>query len=314
MLDAFHLPLRGNSNVQLFVPLGAIADLNAYQVWSKPKNATMVAITCVSGGGGGGGGFSAAASSARGGGSGGGSGGLSRVLIPAMFLPDVLYIRPGRGGAGGVAGANGTLGDISYTQFGRRNNAAPDLLLASASTVSLPGNTGSGSAGGAASSGAGAFAITSSPFAASFAFFQAVAGVGGAAGGAQTGAVGANASAWASNILSGGGGGGGTTSADFAGGNINSPAAIMEFENQYVAASTAMVSGGSAASPSGAPGRKFERPLFCTGGGGGAGINASIGGNGGDGAPGCGGGGGGGGTTGGSGGKGGDGFVLIISW
>src|SRR5574343_336906 len=91
------------ADVKWFTPGGAATT--TWQVWSKPRGVQMVMILAVGAGGGGGNGFSAAAGSARGGGGGGGSGAISRVIIPAILLPDVLYVSPGVGGAATAAGS-----------------------------------------------------------------------------------------------------------------------------------------------------------------------------------------------------------------
>jgi hypothetical protein len=145
--------------------------------------------------------------------------------------------------------------------------------------------------------------------------WTAIAGQGGSAGGAHTGAVGATVT-WAAlpTVLSGGAGGGGTPIAntDFAGGPVtNIPVIPGDGPTIYTLA------GGTAAGGAGSDGLQYQRNFFpCFTGGSGGGTNgaAGVGGKGGNGAPGCGGGGGGGGVTGGAGGNGGSGFVIITGW
>src|SRR5215813_3396943 len=81
-----------------------------WQLWEKPRGLTMVWMWGVGGGGGGGAGFTGTASSA-----GGGTGAPAMMTIPALLLPDRLYISVGKGGAGGASSGNaGAAGESSY--------------------------------------------------------------------------------------------------------------------------------------------------------------------------------------------------------
>lgn len=131
-----------------FDPRGTGA--NDWQPYSIPKGAVRLLIIAVGGGGGGGNGFGAAAAAARGGGGGGGSGGVSKTLMPVGFLPPVLFIQPGIGGA--PVGAGGT----TRVSVNRGTNAAETILTA---TGGGAGGTGTGSAAGTAG-GASAIATT----------------------------------------------------------------------------------------------------------------------------------------------------------
>ena len=96
--------------------------------WVKPRGVQTVNILAIGGGGGGGGGSTNSTGTVRGGGGGGGTGGMVRVTgIPAMFLPDVLYVQPGIGGGGGNAGATGVTGTAGAltAASGKRPPAAP---------------------------------------------------------------------------------------------------------------------------------------------------------------------------------------------
>lgn len=81
---------------------------SGWYIWKKPDDISLVSIIAVAGGGGGGGGGSINYGT-TGGCGGGGSGGAGRqinLLIPAILVPDYLYIFPGTGGAGGIGQVN----------------------------------------------------------------------------------------------------------------------------------------------------------------------------------------------------------------
>lgn len=101
-----------------------------WQVWNKPKSCTFIYMMALGAGGGGGGGACQPSAVTTGGGGGGGGGAVIQTMIPAVLLPDVLYIRTGLGGSGGLGGvgggssaASGGTGGDSYVCI------APDTLL-----------------------------------------------------------------------------------------------------------------------------------------------------------------------------------------
>lgn len=306
MLDLGHLP-TGRVDVQIYNVPSTVTNLQ-WTTWRKPRGCTMVYMLCIGGGGGGGGGFSAAAAAARGGGGGGGSSGGTVIIQPALFVPDVLHLQVGAGGAG-VGSGGGTAGSgvlsliCVYPDIDIRN-----VILQSGSAAAVGGTTGTGAAngtGGAASTVAG----TANMQWTQMAVRNFVVGQVGAAGGAQTGAAGANSSqpvGSSSFLTMGGTGGGGTTNADFAGGAVNpqTPGLIDNSKPAFA----------PAGSNNGSGGFLIWAPFFSFPGLGGGASNAGVGGNGGPGGPGSGGGGGGGGTTGGRGGDGGGGLIVMISW
>lgn len=307
MFDVSSLPPQTRDDLRIFLPLGSA---NSWQQWLKPRGVTMVYMTVIGGGGGGGGGFTGIATSARGGGGGGGSAGIARLLIPAIFVADVLFVQPGVGGAGstgsGVAGGNGGISYISIGPFPSGTAAniitAGACYLTSSAAVANGGAAGTVSAAGTGGGAAGIALNTSARMGALTGLWQAQVSTSGANGGVHTGAVGGSLTVLGSNFILGGSGGGGTTSADFAGG-AQTGAGIFQ-----------TIAGGTSSAPNGGNGVTLWNPLIATGGAGGAGINSGVGGNGGVGGIGCGGGGGGGGTTGGTGGAGGDGCVIIQAW
>ena len=296
----FGLPDPRTCNVQLFRNLGSTSAVN-WQPWYKPAGVGMSFIFCLGAGGGGGAGFTAAAGSARGGGGGGSSGGLTRLLIPTVHLPNVLHVNVGRGGVpGGVGGA-------SHVSTAASQTGAAYLITISSSGGANNGGAGTGGAGGGGGSGAIASSATDA-YGHGLGFFVAVGGRAGSNGGAQTGAAGGTQT-WGTGgmLCSGGAGGGGTPTGntDFAGGGITGGGPIPS------------LAGGLAAAGQGQAGWELLDPylLASTGGCGGGTAGASgTAGAGGYGGLGSGGGGGGGGVTGGAGGRGGDGYVIIVSW
>ncbi len=299
MLDAFQFPGNSSADVQQFTAAGSTAS---WQFWEKPRGCAQVFIAAVGAGGGGGGGFTRVAGNAGGGGAGGGGAAFSRLLIPAIFIPDRLWIQVGFGGAGGTgSGVAGTAGAASNITTRNNNLTAPDsLLLAPGGTAGAAGTA----AGGGASGGLASGSALTSGIMAMMGISLYGNGTNSGAGGAHTGAIGASTT-WGTNITCGGAGGGGCQSADFAGGAVTGQGWMNT------------VAGGTASLKDGGAGTMLVPPMypFCScGGSGGAALNNAAGGRGGDGAIGSGGGGGGAGTTGGAGGRGGNGLIVIIAW
>ena len=295
MLDIFH-DVKTLENSWIFQGTASAARASN-AMWTKPRGIKMVHILCA---GHGGIGVTATAGATSAGGAGGGSGGQTHVLIPAAFLPDVLY----------VAAGNGTVANIA-TWVSVRPCAAYNAIPAASDLLCY--------ANGANGTTAGAVATSSAAILMGKGVFQALAGIAGGTAGAATptagGAVGANTSGL---MLSGGGGGGGMSAAATTAGGA---AATTAPPNPYP------IPQGGAGGSSGVDGGRgqngyvdWNSMIFTGGGGGGSGFptaTTSNSGGGGDGAPGCGGGGGGGvitGKTAGAGGKGGPGFVIITCW
>lgn len=70
MNGGFHLPNQTTGQQAIFLSTGQVTG-QGYQVWRKPKGASLVLFVVVGGGGGGGGGFTRTAGTAGGGGGGG---------------------------------------------------------------------------------------------------------------------------------------------------------------------------------------------------------------------------------------------------
>jgi hypothetical protein len=97
------------ANFQIFTPHGSTVTTDGWQTYNKPVGANMLFMMIIAAGGGGG-----TPAKATYGAGGGGSGGVSRLLIPAFLLPDIIYIRPGAGGSGAIVQGIGTDGTQSY--------------------------------------------------------------------------------------------------------------------------------------------------------------------------------------------------------
>ncbi len=310
MLDLNHLSKPTTGSTDYF--FGKSSTLGgSWEIWEKPRGINMINITCIGGGGGGGGGASNTSATARGGGAGGSSGGFTTLSIPAIYLPDSLYVSAGAGGLGGAPGnpaALGTVGTGSYVAL------APYTTLTGIYTVCYA-NGGTVSAVQASSTvtstapGAVAAATIANMLIAGLGNFSALAGqVGGAGGLFNNGVGGAISFPVTGLLLSGGAGGGGGSST---GGAVNA-----SVQASYVYFST--LTGGTSGNPAtdGRSGYQIQQPLLsigASGGGAGSNNNAAAG-NGRPGGIGCGGSGGGGGSTGGTGGAGGPGLVIIQSW
>jgi hypothetical protein len=307
MLDLNHLPKPQNGYIDYFYSTGT-----SWVTWEKPRGIIMLEIICIGGGGGGRSGWSS--TSIRSGGGGGGSGGFSRLLIPAVFLPDVLYVSVGRGGAGGAStttAGTANVGDPGNTSF---VSIAPSTAAIYVACFASPG--GGGTAGNSSSGPAGAgagVATQSSALISGLGIFSALAGQSGNTGG--NGSQTALAYPTTGLLLSGGAAGGGGSGG--IGSNITAPT-----QASFSLITTRNGGGSATIAGPGADGISLFQPLMSIGGAGGGSSSSTTpgvgsGGRGGNGGFGSGGGGGGAGPSGtgsGAGGRGGDGFVIIRSW
>ncbi len=317
MLDFAHLPKPQNGTVDYF-PGFSTTGGGQWEVWNKPKNCMFIRILCIGGGAGGGSGFPSATTNARGGGGGGTSGTMSYVTIPAVLLPDRLYVSAGVGGRGGASsttvGNNGTAGIKSVVCIAPADVAIYRVCNESGSNFGSGGTSGIAGPGGNTFSGA----VVSATLQGFQGHFNSFTGSGGATGGAVTGASGGTQGYPTTGILLSGGAGG-AGGAGFAGGQVNAPAsqsAVYTLFQTLTGGAAGTV--GSPTGGNGSDGVELYQPLLATGGsGGGSSFDGTArGGDGGDGGFGCGGGGGGAGGTdgGGAGGNGGPGLVVIHTW
>lgn len=269
MLDVFNFASPQTANYQEFYGGGTVRD------WIKPRGASMVRMLLI-GPGGGGGNWNFATTT---GGSGGGSGAITQWIGPAIFIPDVLRVSVGAGGAPSVASA-ATETTIIYQQ---KDGTGYTLLTAN-------GGTGTSDLNG----GAGASATANNFFGAS-GIYRSIAGQAGRAFASSITRV-------TTTFLSGGAGGAQTTSA---GGSVPG---LFGYPTLSGGVGTTGGNGGN--------GYFLTQPIFLGfGGAGGGGSSSGTPGRGGNGGIGCGGGGAGrSDTVNGTGGRGGDGAVFIWSW
>jgi hypothetical protein len=284
MLDFNHILSTPGLDVQYFIGQ-SLANFQQWQTWRKPRGVKNIYILGVGGGASG----QVASSTTLSGGS-GTSGAQSSVLIPAFFVPDVLYIQSGAGGqqpASLVAGAAQVAGISTIVTIEPSTTfvANMTLLYASGGTTTTTAPT--------------ATSIVNMPLAAR-GFYTLI---GGASSGAASTGVATSASIQSTGLIpTAGGAGGGTGNA---GGSVLSGGGL---ETNIIPS----ISGG-AVSGNGSSGFIDKYFLYSLGGsGGGGGANT----NGGNGGPGAGGGGAGAFATtpGGRPGDGGPGFVIIMSW
>lgn len=296
--DIFGFTDSQSSDVQVYTT----GSGGSWQVWNRPRGKSMCSMIVIGSGAGGGGGMTGASGTVRGGGAGGGSGAIARCIIPIYFLPDLMYVQVGVGGAGGAATVAGTAGQRSYISAAP-NTTAANIVMQSGAAAATGGAA--GSTGGSATAGAAETVSTVTLcILAQAGVLTFIAGKIGAIGGVVGGGVGASNTLQTSSFLNGGAGGGTTPAAntDFAGGT------------QTGAGIFPTIAGGVSGGATHASGGMLLRSPFMSYGGAGGGTSQTTAGNGGAGAIGSGGGGGGGGVTGGSGGRGGDGLVIIQSW
>lgn len=292
---------KGNRDEFYFTTSGA------WQPWNKPRGVSMISIFCIGGGGGGGSGIILLFPSTSGGGGGGGGGSSQTVvMLPASFVPDVLYVQVGGGGAANTSGA------LSYVSVDQSSTTINNILCVSGTAAALGGANATVSAGGNGAAGGTAATLSVMPLA-GLGVYNFIAGQNGTNGGAASASgTGVNQTFPTTGaVCMGGCGGAGTNGTDLLGGGITAASPANIFNRFIVPNSTSLAVG-----PDGFCLRNSTVPFFSFPGLG-ASSNASatkessIGGKGGYGS---GGGGGGTGTSLATGGRGGDGLVIITSW
>lgn len=156
MLDHLGITFPNSRCDQQVFNANASADGNNWRTWNKPRGVTFIHIFMIGAGGGGGEGAVGAASTAGGGG-GGSSGGQSSLLIPALHLPDVLFVSVARGN-GSNSSTSVSAGFTSYVSI-IANQGAPasraTVLSANAGGSGGKANAGTGGALGTAASASG---------------------------------------------------------------------------------------------------------------------------------------------------------------
>jgi hypothetical protein len=317
MLDFNHVLSNPGVDVQSFFGTSdadsqTATNITDWRIWTKPRGVNWVYMIAVGAGASGVGGTFTGASAASTGAAGGGSGAQSMVLIPAMFVPDRLYIQTGLGGRQGTAITSAlasVAGGNTYVAI------EPTLTITGVSPLFiLAANGAASTTGGTATAMSGNFPLAGRGWSQNFAGQD-----GGAAGATQNGAGGAITLPTTGLMVTGGAGSGGKDTSGAAGGAGGAITGVgflgtLPTHAGGVAA-TAALNGGN-----GIHGRMVTPYMFYGGSGGGSGAFAatgtgSTGSAGGNGGPGCGGGASGPGySTTGRAGDGGDGFVYILSW
>jgi hypothetical protein len=253
MLDLGHLYNTSNRSIQYFSTPGS------WVTWNKPRYCSFIRILCIGAGGGGGQGGAILSSYATGGG-GGGSGAMTYVIIPANFLPDILYV---------FCALGSTLaGEASYVSVAPNNSGIYTVCAANGGGYGDGGPAGNSYAAGG--SGGSASSASSLILGSVYAFTYA----GQAGGGASAGQVGEDLNYPTTGLLlSGGGGGGGYYSGvGFGaqrGGYIYSPTSQTSVYNIFQTITN------------GSSGIELYKPLLSTGGSGGGLGGSSNGGAGG---------------------------------
>lgn len=306
--------MEDRNNIIVSGEVTTVASTNRYNAWHVPTDSKFVRIVCIGGGGGGSAGDISAAGAASFGGAGGGSGGFTSVIIPTKYLPPVLFLQPGYGGAGSTTSQNNGAAGVS---------GGPSVVYGFISSSTVPIITANGGQGGQATAGvnpmnggAGGTTVGNRNILSYFCSnFINLAGLAGQNGG-NADVSGTAFSALQSHFLCGGAGASGSsTTTAFAGQTITGAGELPTIAGGALSTATS-----AATRPEGGSGVWLWKPMMGTGGaGGGSTITTNgFGGRGGDGAYGCGGGGGGGasgtGVTAGPGGNGGPGLIIINCW
>lgn len=317
MLDFNHVLNTPGADIQVFYG-DVTTTLLQWQVWRKPRGVKMVYLLGVGGGGSGGTGLNTGTTS--GGGAGGVSGTQSSVLIPAMLIPDTLYIQAGAGGQGPTtSGAQGVAGQPTYVSIEPSTTLTSNMtLLYSLGGTVTSATVATTTAGGLAGTAAAASAIGNMPLAGR-GFYSLLGGNAGSAGGASTGSPTAITPPQTGLMLTGGTGGGGCNGATGSSGGVISAVTNSLGQDFYpaLAGGVAAVTSTPAGSGTNFIAKNFIMNYGGTGGGGATTTSGGVAGAGAAGAPGCGGGGSGGGNTTNTAlkaGDGGPGFVVIISF
>lgn len=276
-----------------------------WRAWRVPAGLTMLSFLVIGGGGSGAGGANSAGGNATGAG-GGGSSGVTRLLIQSRFLPEVIYLQVGAGGASVAGNVAGNPGILSYVAA-NPNTTASNIFAVSGAAA--PGGGVVAGTGGVA----GTIAVIAAMPLAGLGVYNMIAGQVGTAG-ALVGAGVSQTIPVTSVITMGGVAGGGCSAvAGFNGGGIT--AITGSLLSTYCPAVGGPL-GTGVAGQNGSGGFEILFPHFFTPGLGGGGSNTNTAGNGGNAYIGSGGGGGGtaNGAVGGRGGTGGQGLIEITGW
>lgn len=303
MLDLSHIP-NSQQDIKIFY---ANQDAFAYQTWQKPRKCSFIYILCIGAGSAGIPGISSNLNTIAQSGYAGSSGAVNRCLINSNLVPDVLYVKVGKGGKGA---SNPNIG--GGVLLGAQSGESSGIFISTARSSQESTNQANSFIGGNDAStflAGGTVSIQSNNYLIGLTNFISLAGITSTGGTLTTQPP--NISPLASQIVMAGGTGApynGTATA-FNGASISATS---------ISPLIAGGIGGSTLGGNGADGYTSWNPLFSTGGAGGGNSYTAggVAGNGGNGGIGSGGGAGGSANfgTAGKGGDGGDGLVVIITF
>jgi len=303
MLDLSHIP-NSQQDIKIFY---ANQGNFGYQTWQKPRKCSFIYIISIDAGGGGSSGYRLPTSTGFVSMAGGASGGVTRALLNSNLVPNILYIKVGKGGTGGASftsgqGSNdGTAGESSGVFVSSQLSSQGTT----AQSVSFIGGASSNNGGIGAGAASGTPASTlSNNYLIGLTNFISLEGIN------STGQTLSDISPLTSQIVTAG----------CSGGNISggSPVNGASISATSISPLIAGGIGGTTLGGNGANGYTSFQPFFSTGGAGGGNSTTpgGVAGNGGNGGIGSGGGSGGSSNQGtsGKGGDGGDGLVIIITF
>ena len=317
MLDFNHILSTPGADIQYFVGYAG-PTLIQWQTWRKPRGVKFIYLLGVGGGASGGTGVNTGTTS--GGGQGGDSGAQTNLMIPAMMVPDVLYIQCGAGGPGPTtSGSTGNAGVPTYVTIEPDTTLTANMTLLFANGGTVGSTAATTTVGGTSGTPAAAAPIANMPLAGR-GFYTFLAGQAGTTGGGANNVGVALTVPTTGLMVTGGAGGGGCNSGTgAAGGALSAPTGSLgqDFFPTIAGGLAAVTSIPAGAGVSGYIARNYLMNYGGAGGGGGTLTAGGFSGAGAPGAPGCGGGGSGGANTTNTAlkaGDGGPGFVLIASW
>lgn len=189
MLDLSYLTPSQSADVQIFTNPAPAAFTN-WHTYNKPRGASMLYIFMFGAGAGGGGGVVA---TSRGGG--GGSGAQATLIIPAILLPDILYIQVAAGGIGGTgtsaapANTGGNALSHSIVSVEPSASTAPNAFLLQSGNVLATGGQGGQSAAAGTGGAGGTVGVISNNCLAGLGIFNFIAGTVGNTGSSSLGYV-----------------------------------------------------------------------------------------------------------------------------
>lgn len=142
MLDLSHIP-NSQQDIQIFY---ANEGLRAYQTWRKPKKCNFVYVLCIGAGAAGSSGVSTNLNQFASSAYPGSSGAVNRCLINSSFVPDILYVKVGKGGVafGSSGGESSGIFTTPISSSQENSGQASSFIGGNASSSFLSGGAVSG--------------------------------------------------------------------------------------------------------------------------------------------------------------------------